>query len=199
MEQYNHNQDNEERFEEIEALLSRVGRSVVPDPAVLRSALNHTDVGHASLAQEVRPTAARGGLAEFFSSWNMLVPSLAVVVLVVAAVFGANNGTAPTQAPLAMNDGEGVSPVSEMMMTEVAPDMAPQDARMMKSAPQAMMMSVASMPEASGNVDDIVNSLLGEADADTTLFADASGDPALVNEDATTLADIQNSYDPNQL
>jgi hypothetical protein len=128
-------------------------------------------------------------------NWKIGAP-IAVLVLAVVAV--ASVGGSKPSEKLAVNDV--VKPESALMdvgaPVENTPEVASVEAGdMTQTTMSRSAKSVDSAPPASGEVDDLIASLVLEAGADVTLLDDATGDLALITSDSQSINDFNTAYD----
>lgn len=159
------------------ALLMRTLGEIVaqPAPGVTRAASSGYDGASAQGAVE----QINNNLNLFMNiNWKILAP---VAVVLIAVVVSTQMTPAAPPDQLAMND----TPESATMATDA-------------QGGTSMMMKTMAVSEAapvSGNVDDLVASLVLDADQDMSLFADASADIALVSADSQAITELSTAYD----
>jgi hypothetical protein len=123
----------------------------------------------------------------------VIAPALAIVVLVGVAVLELSK--APVGGDIAMKTSAPLNVEPQAMMVQDQVGTSPEAAN-----PSLMMSkSMAEAPQATGDVDDITNMIIGEADGDSEVLLTADQDAALITGDSQALSDFANAYDETSI
>lgn len=200
--------DRKEQHEHNEALdaimesLLRVHQSVVPDQAVLTRALNAFTPEKRQTVQTVSDDVS---IVAALLRFKVLAPAFAVLLLVIV---GVAQTAKMGNSQLAVKSQESVSPKDSGVTVSTFSSVPAGDTTLSDGqpsapigAPLAAKMAVSARsaaPVATGKVDDIMSTIISEAQNDTAVLNDASADTGLLGVEGQTLQDYGTTYAETQ-